>query len=101
MNRAQYEKLIQMAKQHQVVLMEEMWTRYLPAVRYLKEELLPKIGEVKRVYADFSFPIVSPDLPHSSRFLDKQAGAESLLDQGVYALTWADIALNSLKEARL
>ena len=29
-----------------------------------------------------------------SRFLDMQAGAGALLDQGVYALTWADIALS-------
>lgn len=96
MNRAQYQKCVDLAVQQGVVLMEAMWTRYLPATKYLTEELLPKIGEVKRVYAEFSFPIVSPDLAHSSRFLDKQAGAGSLLDQGVYALTWADIALNGL-----
>lgn len=70
-------------------------THYLPATKYLQEELLPEIGPVKRVYADFSFPIVSPQLSVSSRFLEKQAGAGALLDQGVYALTWADIALNS------
>lgn len=96
MNRHQYEKLIDLALHQGVVLMEAMWTRYLPATRYLQEELLPRIGEVKRVYAEFSFPIVSQDLAHSSRFLDKQAGAGSLLDQGIYALTWADIALNGL-----
>ena len=99
MNAAQYEKLIQLAKQQNVVLMEAMWTRYLPAAKYFKQELLPQIGEVKRVYADFSFPIVSPDLPHSSRFLDKEAGAGSLLDQGVYALTWADLALNGQNDS--
>jgi len=98
MNRHQYEKLIDLALHQGVVLMEAMWTRYLPATRYFQEELLPRIGEVKRVYAEFSFPIVSQDLSHSTRFLDKQAGAGSLLDQGVYALTWADIALNGLDE---
>ncbi|KAK4972612.1 hypothetical protein LTR66_011268 [Elasticomyces elasticus] len=95
MNRTQYEKLVSYAEEQNVVLMEAMWTRYLPATKYLQEELLPKMGPVRRVYADFSFPIVSPELAHSSRFLDKQAGAGALLDQGVYALTWADIALNS------
>ena len=94
MNRAQFEKLADLARKQNVVLMEAMWTRYLPAARYFKDELLPKIGDVRRVYADFSFPIVSPDMPHSSRFLDKKAGAGSLLDQGVYALTWVDMALN-------
>lgn len=96
MTRRQYEVLSDLAMQHKVVLMEAMWTRYLPASRYFQEDLLPRIGQVKRVYAEFSFPIVSVDLAHSSRFLDKSAGAGSLLDQGVYALTWADLALNGL-----
>ncbi|KAH7397629.1 hypothetical protein BKA64DRAFT_723327 [Cadophora sp. MPI-SDFR-AT-0126] len=96
MNAAQFARLMDLAHENDVVLMEAMWTRYLPAATYFKDELLPIIGPVKRVYADFSFPIVSSDLSSSSRFLDKQAGAGSLLDQGVYALTWADLALNGL-----
>jgi predicted dehydrogenase len=96
MNRAQYSALASIAKKNGVVLMEAMWTRYLPATNYFKEDLLPRIGQVRRVYAEFSFPIVSKDLSHESRFLDKRAGAGSLLDQGVYALTWADLALNGL-----
>lgn len=97
MNAAQFELLATLARSQEVVLMEAMWTRYLPATRYFQEDLLPRIGQVKRVYADFSFPIVSSDLPHTSRFLDKAAGAGSLLDQGVYALTWADLGLNGTK----
>jgi predicted dehydrogenase len=99
MNAAQYERLAELAREQGVVLMEAMWTRYLPAARYFRKELLPHIGEVRRVYADFSFPIVSPELPHSSRFLDKAAGAGSLLDQGVYALNWADLALHGSDDA--
>jgi len=100
MNRTQFTQLCQLAKDQGVVLMEAMWTRYLPATLYLQNELLPRIGDVKRVYAEFSFPIVSPDLSHESRFLDKAAGAGSLLDQGVYALTWADLALNGLPSSQ-
>ncbi|KAJ5620313.1 hypothetical protein N7510_004297 [Penicillium lagena] len=100
MNRAQFTRLCQLAKERDVVLMEAMWTRYLPATLYFQHELLPRIGEVKRVYAEFSFPIVSPDLSPESRFLDKAAGAGSLLDQGVYALTWADLALNGLPSSQ-
>ena len=96
MNAAQYRKCIELASRQGVVLMEAMWTRYLPATRYLQEELLPKIGKVRRVYSDFSFPIVGPGLQDTSRFLDKAAGAGALLDQGVYALTWADLALNGV-----
>jgi hypothetical protein len=96
MNHKQYELLCKHAREPNVVLMEATWTRYLPATEYFKNELLPKIGLVKRVYAEFSFPIYSPDMPLSSRFLDKSAGAGALLDQGVYALTWAGLALNGL-----
>lgn len=96
MNAAQYKRCIELATRQNVVLMEAMWTRYLPATRHLKEELLPKIGQVRRVYSEFSFPIVGPDLSNDSRFLDKAAGAGALLDQGVYALSWADLALNGL-----
>lgn len=96
MNAAQYEELGKLAREKGVVLMEAMWTRYLPATQYLLHDLLPRIGHVKRVFSEFSFPIVSPDLQHSSRFLDKAAGAGALLDQGVYALTWADLALNGV-----
>lgn len=94
MNRAQFIQLCRLAKEQNVVLMEAMWTRYLPATLYFQHELLPRIGEVKRVYSEFSFPIVSSDLSPASRLLDKAAGAGSLLDQGVYALTWVDLALN-------
>lgn len=96
MNRKQYQVLCQHARDQRVVLMEAMWTRHLPATQYFKNELLPKIGPVKRVYAEFSFPNYSPDMPLSSRILDKSAGAGALLDQGVYALTWADLALNGI-----
>ena len=99
MNRAQYAALADLAVAKGVVLMEAMWTRYLPAARYFTDNLLPRIGQVKRVYAEFSCPIVSPGQSHSSRFLDKDAGAGSLLDQGVYALTWADLALAGVEGA--
>ena len=94
MNAAQFRHCAKVAADNKVVLMEAMWTRYLPATRYLKDHLLPRIGSVRRVFSDFSFPIVSSDLANESRFLDKASGAGSLLDQGVYALTWVDIAMN-------
>lgn len=98
MNAAQFRHCARLASENDVVLMEAMWTRYLPATQYFREDLLPRIGVVRRIYSDFSFPIVSPDLSDDSRFLDKSAGAGSLLDQGVYALTWVDLALNGASD---
>ncbi|VUC37878.1 unnamed protein product [Clonostachys rosea] len=93
MNKAQFESLSALAKSAGVVLMEAMWTRYLPAVQYL-QQILPQIGKVKRVFSDLSVPIADEDMPRSSRLLDKQAGAGAMLDMGVYALTWVDLAFN-------
>ncbi|CAK7203009.1 hypothetical protein SEUCBS139899_005736 [Sporothrix eucalyptigena] len=96
MNKAQFLRLADEAKKNEgVVLMEAMWTRYLPATLHLQETLLPKIGTVKRVFADLSVPIVDPAAVSSTsaRLIDKQAGAGAMLDMGVYALTCADVAL--------
>jgi predicted dehydrogenase len=96
MNEAQYARLAEIAKSNQLVLMEAMWTRYFPLTRYLQDELLPRIGPVKRIMADYSLPLFGdPTLTHFSRFLDKKTGSGSLLDLGVYPLTWCDLALPS------
>jgi dihydrodiol dehydrogenase / D-xylose 1-dehydrogenase (NADP) len=100
MNRAQYARLCEIAREKGCVLMEAMWTRYLPAATYFQNELLARLGDIRRVYAEFSFPIFSPDMSLDSRFLDKNAGAGALLDQGVYALTWVDMALHGLESAK-
>lgn len=94
LNWTQWEKLTHLAKAQNTVLMEAMWTRYQPIVRHVKDVILPQIGEVKRVFIDFGIPIWTKDLPSDSKWTDKTIGAGNLLAQGVYALTWADIALN-------
>lgn len=79
-NAAQFRHCVRVVEENQVVLIEAIWTRYLPATLYLQEELLPRIGKVRRVFSDFSFPIISSDLLNDSRFLNKAAGAGVLLD---------------------
>ncbi|KAL1900127.1 hypothetical protein Sste5346_002435 [Sporothrix stenoceras] len=108
MNRAQFLQLASEAKAQKggVVLMEAMWTRYLPAIQFLQKDLLPRIGTVKRVFSDLSVPIMdaqsvaTPEMA-SSRLVDKQAGAGAMLDMGVYALTWADIALGGTDNTKV
>lgn len=92
MNAPQFKRLAAVARDSGAVLMEAMWTRYLPTVLHLQREVLPRLGGVKRVFADLSVPIASKDMSITSRLLDKKAGAGALLDMGVYALTWADVA---------
>ncbi len=100
MNREQYARMVTLADKRSVVLMEAMWTRYLPATKYLQETLLLKISHVHRVFFDFSFPLVDPELPISSRFLERKAGVGVLLDQGVYAFTWIDLALSASRATK-
>ncbi|EEP75426.1 predicted protein [Uncinocarpus reesii 1704] len=94
MNKAQYDRLADLAIEFRVVFMEAMWTRYFPLTQHLEKDLLPRLGRVKRVFADYSLPLFGdPTLQPGSRFLDKSTGSGSLLDLGVYPLTWCDIAL--------
>lgn len=91
---AQWRALADEARRAGGVLMEAMWTRYQPAVRAFDETVRPQLGAVRRIVADFSLPILGdPALPPESRFLDWRTGAGSLIDLGVYPLTWVDLAL--------
>jgi predicted dehydrogenase len=70
------------ASEHDVFLMEGMWTRFIPAVNKVKE-LIDRdvIGPVQHIAADFGF-----NLPYDpqSRLYNLQLGGGSLLDVGVY-----------------
>jgi dihydrodiol dehydrogenase / D-xylose 1-dehydrogenase (NADP) len=93
---AQWGALGALARDEGVVLMEAMWTRYQPAVGAFGDTVLPQLGPVRRIFADFSLPILpDPALPKESRFLDWRTGAGSLVDLGVYPLTWVDLALSN------
>jgi dihydrodiol dehydrogenase / D-xylose 1-dehydrogenase (NADP) len=97
---AQWGALSELAREEGVVLMEAMWTRYQPAVRAFRDTVRPQLGPVRRIYADFSLPILpDPALPKESRFLDWRTGAGSLIDLGVYPLTWVDLALSDDSDA--
>ena len=100
MNSRQWKRLASLSKEHGVVLMEAMWTRYFPLTQHLQDHILPRIGSVKRILADYSVPLFGdPTLHPSSRFLNKSTGSGSLLDLGVYPLTWVDIALDNQADA--
>lgn len=81
LNRKQYEVLCKYAKEQNVVLMETLRTRCLPATLYFKDELLPKIGQVKRVYAVYvpvaiPFPSIRPEELHMQWYGEEYLDAE-------------------------
>ncbi|MBT0773447.1 Gfo/Idh/MocA family oxidoreductase [Kineosporia sp. J2-2] len=74
-----------------VLVMEAMWTRYLPQSDIVRQILASGvIGEVHRVTADFGFN--NPYDP-SSRLWDPAQGGGALLDAGVYPISFASSVL--------
>jgi predicted dehydrogenase len=82
MNAGQVEKMISLAREKELFLMEAMWTRFIPATLKVKEFIANKIiGEVKLLEADFGF-IVPQETP--GRLTDPAMGGGTLLDIGIY-----------------
>ena len=85
------------AKAKGVYVAEAMWLRHRPLVhevrRLVHEE--KTIGDVLRVFSDFGQNKDISNLPETSRFKQLSLGAGSLLDLGIYSLTWAILGLES------
>jgi len=82
MNLEEVEKMIQLSKKNNVLLMEAMWTIFLPHFKYVIELIKNKhYGDVLKLEADFGF---HPIYDKTSRVFDKSVGGGSLLDIGIY-----------------
>ena len=76
-----------------VLVMEAMWTRYLPQADVIRRVLGEGIiGEVHNVTADFGF--AAPYDP-MSRLWDPELGGGALLDAGIYPISFASSVLGS------
>lgn len=95
-NARELEQLLAAAKHHGVFFMEAMWTRFMPALRELQHRIYgPEqvIGDVSRVWSNLAFDMsdFSPTAEH--RIVNKKLGGGSLLDIGIYPLTYARMFL--------
>ncbi len=91
MTAAEARELGRLAQDAGTFLMEAMWTRFNPAIHKAVELVEEgKIGEVRNVVATvgFAFPY-DPD----DRMWNQALGAGSVLDQGVYPVTLANLFL--------
>lgn len=90
MNAKQAEEVFAAAKEKSVFIMEAMWTRFYPLMKRIQELLFKeqKLGKIYRTFCDFGLDIDIDSLPDDSRYKDPALGAGSLLDIGIYALTW-------------
>lgn len=91
----QAREVLDAAKEKGVFVMEAMWTRQFPIVHEIQKALhVDKvIGKVKRAFCDFAqdqkFEALGPD----SRLKNVSLGAGTLLDLGIYPLTWILLSL--------
>ncbi len=87
LTKAQAEEVATLAKNNKVLLMEAMWTRFIPTFQKAKEWVLGgRIGKVKLLQASFCF-----NFPYDpkSRLYDKDRAGGSLYDAGVYPIEFA------------
>jgi predicted dehydrogenase len=83
------------ARERGVYVAEAMWLRHRPLVHDLRNLIYKdkRIGEVFRAFSDFGVEMNIPNLPGTSRYKQPSLGAGSLLDLGIYSITWAILAL--------
>ncbi|MDH7914301.1 Gfo/Idh/MocA family oxidoreductase [Winogradskyella sp. SYSU M77433] len=84
MNLQEVKDMIQLSKEKNTLLMEALWTIFLPHFQYVIELLNKKhFGTVVKLEADFGF---KPEYDETSRVFDKSVGGGSLLDIGIYPI---------------
>jgi predicted dehydrogenase len=90
-NAAEAERVIELAREKGLFIMEGMWTRFFPLMEEVRR-LLSKgaIGEVRMLNVDFGF---RADLDPASRLFERRLGGGALLDVGVYCVSFASMVL--------
>ncbi|KAK3653410.1 hypothetical protein LTR56_004614 [Elasticomyces elasticus] len=90
LNAKEAEEVFAAAREKGVFVMEAMWTRFFPLMKTLQKMLHEekKLGTIYRTFSDFGLDFDIPNLPDDSRYKDPTLGAGSLLDIGIYTLTW-------------
>ncbi|MGK0458654.1 MAG: putative dehydrogenase, partial [Polaribacter sp.] len=91
MNLEEVTEMILVARENNVLLMEALWTFFLPHFTYVLDIVKnEKFGKLKNLEADFGF---YRDFDETSRLFKKEVGGGSLLDIGIYPIFAALAAL--------
>ncbi|MFG1966436.1 Gfo/Idh/MocA family protein [Nonomuraea sp. NPDC049028] len=85
---ADAERMVQLARDAGVFLMEAMWTRFNPLIQRVAGD--PRFGEIRSVQASFGFK--APYDP-AHRLWAPELGGGALLDLGVYSFGLAQLLL--------
>lgn len=85
-NTAEVEEIFTAADDAGVAVMEAMWTRHLPHIRWVRERVASgALGDIVTVTADHGQPL---DLPPDHRLKDPALAGGALLDLGVYPVAF-------------
>jgi predicted dehydrogenase len=84
-------EVVDLSRETGVFVMEAMWTRFQPAVVMLRQLIVDgAIGEVRSVQADLG---VQRDFDPTDRLFAMELGGGTLLDLGVYVVSFAQMLL--------
>ncbi|MFG6686004.1 Gfo/Idh/MocA family protein [Mariniflexile sp. HNIBRBA6329] len=84
MNAAEVDQMIAKAKEKNVLLMEALWTYFLPHYQYVLKLLESKTyGSILKIESDFGF---QREYNTKTRLFNKAMGGGSLLDIGIYPI---------------
>ncbi|MGY5353376.1 Gfo/Idh/MocA family protein [Wenyingzhuangia sp. IMCC45467] len=84
MNLDEVQEMISASKEQNVLLMEALWTYFLPHYQYVLELIKKqKLGKVLSLEADFGF---HRPFNNENRLFKKEVGGGSLLDIGIYPI---------------
>lgn len=84
MNAEEVDAMIAKAKEKNVLLMEALWTYFLPHYQFVLKELKNKTyGDILKIESDFGF---QRPFNNEARLFNKAMGGGSLLDIGIYPI---------------
>ncbi len=87
-NLGELDEMINSAVKNDVLLMEAMWTRFLPSSQYVKAVVdSEKFGKLNHVVLEFGYELIQ-NYPIEKRLLNPELAGGSLLDLGVYPISF-------------
>ena len=96
MNADEAKRVVALARERSLFLMEGMWTRFFPLMGELRRRISAgAIGEPRMLTADFGF---RDELDPRSRKFDPDLGGGALLDVGVYCVSLASFLFGAPSE---
>lgn len=96
-NSAEVALMLAKAKEHQVFLMEALWTRFNPTIKKVKELVdTGEIGTIAYLKADFAF--YGLDRNEKGRLLNPDLAGGTILDIGIYPIFLSYLLLGMPKK---